>query len=72
MANLKAALKNFSITDEDRKRLSPAEIARLEALVKELRETEIPSVKLHNPDKFDGKDMHPVGKGPVNWKKPRP
>jgi hypothetical protein len=68
---LKDDLKAFSITEEDRKRLTPEQIARLEALVNELRANEPPSVTLHNPDKFDAKDMHPVGKGPVNWKKPR-
>jgi hypothetical protein len=71
MADFKEELKNFVITDEDRKRLSPAEIARLEALVKELREKDSGSTTFSDPKKFDAKSMQPVGKGPVNWKKPR-
>lgn len=69
--SLKDDLAKFSITEEDRKHLTPQQIAELEALVRSLRENPPEEVKLHNPDKFDAKDMQPVGKGPVNWKKPR-
>jgi hypothetical protein len=69
MAKLEEDLKTFLSIAENRKQLSPEELARLEALVKELENTT--AVQFHNPDKFDAKDMHPVGKGPVNWKKPR-
>lgn len=69
MAGVRDALKTFVITDEVRKQLTPEQLKDLEALIKSAQ-TGSPQT-LHNPDKFDAKDMQPVGKGPVNWKKPR-
>ena len=70
MAGVRDALRTFVITDEVRKQLTPSQLADLEELIKSAR-TGADCVTLHNPDKFDAKDMQPVGKGPVNWKKPR-
>jgi hypothetical protein len=70
MAGVRDALKTFVITDEVRKNLTPEELADLEALINSAQ-TGAAGVTLHNPDKFDAKDMQPAGKGPVNWKKPR-
>jgi len=67
MPTLKELYANVKITDEDRKRLSPEQLARLEQYIKELQTEDSEPVKLVNVDRFDAKDMHPVGEGAVKW-----
>ena len=67
MPNFKEELKDYVISDEARKNLTPEQLATLERTVKELREEDFPEADLSS-EKFDAKGMHPVGEGPVRWK----
>jgi len=68
MANFKEELKDAVISDEARKNLTPEHLADLERMLEELRETELPSSDIKS-QKFDAKDMRPVGSdGPVRWR----
>lgn len=67
MANFKEELKNYVISEDTRKRLTPEQLKALEEAVKELREGSFDTVDASSP-KFDAKGMKPVDqKGPVRW-----
>lgn len=68
MPTLKELTANIEIPEELRKKLSPQELAELEQHIKELQTEDREPVKLVNTKRFDAKDMHPVGEGPVKWK----
>ncbi len=68
MANFKKELEGVEITAEDRKNLTPEQVADLERLLKQLREEEIGEADLSS-EKFDAKDMRPADSpGPVRWR----
>jgi hypothetical protein len=70
--NFKKEMQNVTITDEDRKNLSPESLKALEAAIKELKEREFEDVAFTNPEKFEIKGMQPVGGKPVNWNPQKP
>lgn len=64
MADLADDLQRY--LDENRSKLSITEIEALEESIKNLRKA--PGVRFTNADKFDAKDMVPIGQDhPVDW-----
>lgn len=69
MATFKDLVKDLTVTDEERAKLTPEEVARLEQYLKDLQTQEFEPVKLVNEARFDAKDMRPANQpGPVKWK----
>ena len=67
---LQEMLKGVEITAEDRKKLSPEDLAALERALKRHRENEPPAAKWAHPERFDAKGMNRVGeKAPPKWRK---
>ena len=67
MPDFKEELKNYVISDDTRKRLTPEQLKALEQAVKDLREGSFDTITSDSP-KFDAKGMKPVAaKGPVRW-----
>ena len=67
-ATLADMAKNATITDEDRKRLTPAQLERLQRYLKELETQEYPVADLVNPEKFSPDLTDSPRKGPTGKK----
>jgi hypothetical protein len=70
--NYKREMQNVTITDEDRKNLSPDSLKALEDAVDDLREREFEDVVFTNPEKFEIAGMQPVGGEPIDWNPNKP
>ncbi len=58
MTTSKEFLKTLKLTDAEKARMTPEQIAEIEAAFERIRSTE--PVKVRNPDRFDAKGMVPV------------
>ena len=70
--NLKREMQHVTITDEDRKNLSPDALKALEDAIEDLREREFEDVVFTNPEKFEIVGMQPVGGKPIDWNPNKP
>jgi hypothetical protein len=70
--NYKKELEKVTITDDDRKNLSPESLKALEDALKDLKEREFEDVVFTNPEKFEMTGMQPVGGKPVDWNPKKP
>lgn len=60
---------NFRITDEDRRRLTPGQIRRLEELARKMQNDEFPAAPGNDADRFDARDMQPMDGPPPPWQR---
>ncbi|WP_394848606.1 hypothetical protein LZC95_14250 [Pendulispora brunnea] len=66
----KEMLKNFELSEEDRKKLSPEDLAVLEEAIARMKNDETEPVEVQNLDRYDAKGMRRVGdEYPPNWGK---